>query len=176
MIKLIVLDRDGVINEDSPAYIKSLDEWHAIPGSLAAIAKLQRYGYRVVVATNQSGVARHYFTMETLALIHEKMLAQLEAVGGNRLEIFICPHKPEDNCTCRKPKAGMLLQAARQFNVNPKEILVVGDSMRDIMAAKACGATAVLVRTGNGERTIQNEKIDVPIYANLAEVVDLFVL
>ena len=176
MFKLIVLDRDGVVNEDSPTYVKSPDEWHAIGGSLAAIAKLQRYGYKVVVATNQSGIARHYFTTKTLALIHAKMMAQLEATGGHRIDIFICPHMPEDNCACRKPKAGMLLQAARQFDIDPKEMLVIGDSMRDIMAAKACGATAVLVKTGNGEQTIKNEKLDVPIYANLAEAVDLFVL
>ena len=176
MFKLIVLDRDGVINEDSPLYVKSPKEWLAIPGSLAAIAKLQLYGYKVVIATNQSGIARHYFTPKTLVSIHKKMLTQIAAVGGNAVDIFVCPHRSEDNCDCRKPKAGMLLQAARQFNIDPKEMLIIGDSIRDIMAAKACGAAAVLVKTGNGAQTLQNNKIDVPVYANLAEAVDLFVI
>jgi D-glycero-D-manno-heptose 1,7-bisphosphate phosphatase len=175
MFKLIVLDRDGVINEDSPLYIKSPDEWCAIPGSLEAIAKLNKHGYKVVIATNQSGIARRYFTSETLDLIHKKMIDQVTMVGGHIDGIFICPHGPKDNCECRKPKSGLLLKAAQQFNVDPKEMLVIGDSMRDILAAKACGAAVVLVRTGKGEEVIKTEKIDVPVFADLAEVVDLFI-
>ncbi|EKE00682.1 MAG: Histidinol-phosphate phosphatase [uncultured bacterium] len=175
MFKLIVLDRDGVINEDSPFYIKSPDEWHAIPGSLEAIAKLNRLGYKVAIATNQSGIARNYFTVETLNLIHKKMLAQVAEKGGRIDGIFICPHGPEDNCDCRKPKTGLLLQAARQFNIAPEEMLVIGDSMRDLLAAKAYGAKALLVKTGKGEETLK-AKADVPVYANLLEVVDLFVI
>jgi D-glycero-D-manno-heptose 1,7-bisphosphate phosphatase len=178
MFKLIVLDRDGVINEDSPFYIKSPEEWLAIVGSIEAIVKLQHHGYKVAIATNQSGIARHYFTAETLALIHKKMISQIEAAGGrfNVDDIFICPHKPEDNCECRKPKPGLLLQAVRQFNVDPIEMLVIGDSMRDIVAAKACGAAAILVKTGKGMDTLkQTENIDVPVYADLAEAVDLLV-
>lgn len=178
VFKLIVLDRDGVINEDSPFYIKTPDEWCAIAGSIAAIVKLQRHGYKVAIATNQSGIARHYFTAETLVLIHKKMIVEIEAAGGhfNVDDIFICPHGPEDNCECRKPKPELLLRAARQFNVNPTEMLVIGDSMRDIAAAKACGAAAVLVKTGKGEQTLkQAENIDVPVYADLAEAVDMLI-
>jgi D-glycero-D-manno-heptose 1,7-bisphosphate phosphatase len=175
MFKLIALDRDGVINEDSSSYIKSPSEWQAIPGSLEAIAKLKSYGFKVAVATNQSGVARGYFTQETLDSIHEKMTTQLAAAGGSIDAIFVCPHGPQDNCDCRKPKPGLLLQAARQFNVDPKEILFIGDSMRDILAAEACGAKAILVKTGKGEET-QKAGTDVPVYADLAEAVDLFVI
>lgn len=177
MYKLIILDRDGVINEDSPLYIKSQDEWHAIPGSLGAIAKLQRYGYKIAIATNQSGIARRYFTVDDLNLIHKKMLAQIASAGGNLHSdnIFICPHKPEDCCECRKPKPGMLLQAAHQFNIDPSEILMIGDSMRDIIAAKACGASAILVKTGKGEETLRAKNIDanIPVYTDLADAVDL---
>jgi D-glycero-D-manno-heptose 1,7-bisphosphate phosphatase len=178
VFKLIVLDRDGVINEDSPLYIKSPYEWYAIAGSIGAIVKLQRYGYKVAIATNQSGIARHYFTVDTLALIHKKMIAEIEAAGGRFSvdNIFICPHKPEDNCECRKPKPGLLLQAARKFNVDTTEMLIIGDSMRDIVAAKACGAAAILVKTGKGMDTLkQAENIDVPACADLAEAVDSFV-
>lgn len=173
MFKLIILDRDGVINEDSPFYIKSPDEWHAIAGSLEAIAKLQHLGYKVVVATNQSGIARNYFTLDTLDSIHKKMIAQIAAVGGNlgMNDIFVCPHGPEDNCECRKPKPGLLWQIAHQFKVKPGEMLVIGDAIRDILAAKTCGAAAILVKTGKGMETLK-AKIDVPIYADLAEAVD----
>jgi D-glycero-D-manno-heptose 1,7-bisphosphate phosphatase len=172
MIKLIVLDRDGVINEDSPSYIKTPDEWHPIAGSLEAIAKLKRHGYKIAIATNQSGIARHYYTKETLDLIHQKMLKQIETAGGHIDAIFICPHEPKDNCDCRKPKPGLLLQAAHQFNVKPEEILFIGDAMRDLLAAKACGATAILVKTGKGSEVLKTEKVEVPIYNDLADAVE----
>jgi D-glycero-D-manno-heptose 1,7-bisphosphate phosphatase len=173
MLKLIILDRDGVINEDSPFYIKSPDEWRAIPGSLEAIAKLQNSGYSVAIATNQSGIAKRYFTVETLNSVHKKMITQITALGGylDMNDIFFCPHEPEDNCECRKPKPGLLLQAARKFNVAPGGILVIGDTVRDILAAQACGAAAILVKTGKGMK-ISKTEIDVPIYNDLAEAVD----
>lgn len=169
MIKLIILDRDGVVNEDSPEYIKSPTEWHAIPGSLEAIAKLNQANFKVVVATNQSGLARGYFTQETLEQIHQKMLTQIANVGGHLDGIFICPHGPQDNCDCRKPKPGLLLQIAAKFNLKPEELLLIGDSMRDLLAAKACGANAILVKTGNGTKTLANQQITVPIFDNLAQ-------
>jgi len=173
MIKLIVLDRDGVINEDSPAYIKSPDEWHAIPGSLDAIAKLKQMGYKIAIATNQSGIARGYYTIDILHAIHKKMLAEIEKAGGEIDEIFFCPHVTEDNCDCRKPKPGLLLQAAKQFHIETSEMLFIGDSMRDILAAKNCGAKAIFVNTSNKPNDMLVAKhAGVPIYANLAEAVD----
>ena len=161
MFKLIVLDRDGVINEDSDAYIKSCDEWHAIDGSIEAIVKLQKCGYKVAIATNQSGLARNYFTTQELNLMHDKLIGLIKDAGGefSRKNIFICPHKPEDNCECRKPKPGLLIQAANYFNVDPSEILFVGDAERDILAAKAFGVRAALVTTGKGQKTLEQMKI-----------------
>lgn len=173
MIKLIALDRDGVINKDSPTYIKSPEEWEAIPGSLAAIAKLNKCGFKVAIVTNQSGVARGYYSLDILNAIHQKMLTQIEAVGGQIDEIFFCPHVNEDNCDCRKPKSGLLLQAAKQFNLEPSEILIIGDSMRDILAAKNCGAQAILVCSSNKTNDILAAKnAGVKTYADLAEAVD----
>lgn len=173
MIKLIALDRDGIINEDSPSYIKSPEEWHTVPGSMEAIAKLNRHGYKVVVATNQSGIARGYFTWETLNGLHQKMLAEVKAAGGQIDEIFICPHAPSDNCECRKPKSGLLLQAAKKFKITPQEILMIGDAMRDILAAINCGAKAIFIKTKNKENDLLlAKKAKIPIYENLAEAVD----
>jgi D-glycero-D-manno-heptose 1,7-bisphosphate phosphatase len=176
--KFIVLDRDGVINEDSPFYIKSPDEWHAIPGSLEAIVKLENHGCKIAIATNQSGVARGYFTKEILAAIHNKMLAQIRALGGSLQmeDIFICPHAPNDNCECRKPKSGLILEAAAHFKVDPKGILFIGDTIRDFLAAKACGASFILVKTGKGMDTLKDKNMenmgDFLVYNNLAEAVD----
>ena len=173
MYKLIVLDRDGVINEDSPLYIKSPAEWRAASGSIEAIAKLRRHGYKVVIASNQSGIARGYFTQNTLDAIHKKMLDQIEAAGGHIENIFICPHGPEDNCECRKPKSGLLLQAANKFNISPSEMLIIGDSMRDILAAKNCGAAAIFIETAHKADDLLTAKTaGVPVYAILAEAVD----
>jgi D-glycero-D-manno-heptose 1,7-bisphosphate phosphatase len=175
-IKVIAIDRDGVINEDSPAYIKTPDEWHPIPGSLEAIAKLNHAGFKVVVATNQSGVARKLFTSQTLENIHQKMRQDLAKVRGHLDGIFVCPHGPDANCPCRKPKPGLLLQIISQFQINPKEMLAIGDSMRDVLAARAAGCKAVLVKTGNGEKTIaevgKENLQDVEIFANLKEAVE----
>ncbi len=173
-MKLIILDRDGVINEDSDQYIKSIDEWRPIPGSLEAIARLNQHDYKVVVATNQSGVARGLFGLDTLNRMHAKMLKLLAEIGGEIDGIFFCPHGPEENCACRKPKAGLLLDIGRRFDVALTDVPVVGDSLRDLDAARLVNASPILVRTGKGERTIaQGEGLEhVPIYDDLAAVVD----
>jgi D-glycero-D-manno-heptose 1,7-bisphosphate phosphatase len=172
MYKLIILDRDGVINEDSPDFIKSPEEWYAIPGSLEAIAKLNHSGYKVVVATNQSGIARKYFTEATLEKIHAKMLAAIKAVGGKIDGIYICPHGPSDNCDCRKPKPGLLLRIAKDFHLAADQMLLIGDSQRDLQAAESCGVKAFLVKTGKGEHTLVKNTINVAVFADLAQAVD----
>ena len=152
-MKLVILDRDGVINFDSDQYIKSVDEWKPIPGSLQAIARLNHAGYRVVVATNQSGIGRGLFEMDTLNAIHEKMHKATALVGGRIDAVFFCPHTNTDNCECRKPKPGMLRQIAGRFNVDLTGVPAVGDSLRDLQAAAAVGARPLLVRTGKGVKT-----------------------
>ena len=152
-MKLVILDRDGVINHDSDQYIKSPDEWRPIPGSLAAIARLNQAGYRVVVATNQSGVGRGLFETDTLLAIHDKMLKALTQVGGRLDAIFFCPHTNADNCDCRKPKPGMLKEIAARFNADLTGVPAVGDSLRDLQAAVAAGAQPMLVLTGKGRKT-----------------------
>jgi len=171
-MRLVVLDRDGVINYDSDLYIKSPEEWVPIPGSLDAIARLYKAGFTVVVVTNQSGVARGMFDLAMLAAIHAKMTAAIEAAGGKLAGIFFCPHKPEEHCNCRKPKPGMLWQIEQRFGTSLAQVPAVGDAWRDIEAAKAVGARAILVRTGKGEETIRqhSQMIGVEIYADLAAV------
>jgi D-glycero-D-manno-heptose 1,7-bisphosphate phosphatase len=172
---LIILDRDGVINFDSDAYIKSPAEWHAIPESLAAIARLNQAGYTVAIATNQSGVGRGYYPLSTLDAIHKKMLDELVAVGGHIDMIAFCPHTPEDNCDCRKPKPGLLYQIADAFQADLTQTLVIGDAMRDLQAAHAANARAALVLTGKGEKNLtqhQEALTNVPVYKNLAAAVD----
>jgi D-glycero-D-manno-heptose 1,7-bisphosphate phosphatase len=155
MKKLIILDRDGVINEDSDDYIKSPEEWHPIPGSLEAIALLNQAGFEVVVATNQSGLARGYYTVSTLHEIHAKMHTALVKVNAKVTEIYYCPHGPEDNCTCRKPRPGLLLQIKAAYGLSSlSEVPFVGDSLRDIEAALEAGAIPVLVKSGKGEKTL----------------------
>lgn len=144
-MKLVILDRDGVINYDSPDFIKSPDEWRAIPGSLEAIALLNKAGINVAIASNQSGLARGYFTEETLQKIHQKMLDELKQYGGHIDKIFYCPHGPDDDCSCRKPNPGMLLAAFQYFNIEPDEACFVGDSQRDIEAAKRAACHSVLI-------------------------------
>ncbi|AJP48291.1 D,D-heptose 1,7-bisphosphate phosphatase [Rugosibacter aromaticivorans] len=152
-MKLIILDRDGVINVDSAQFIKSPDEWKPIPGSLAAIARLNQSGYRVVVATNQSGIGRGLFEMDTLNAIHEKMHKALTQVGGRIDAIFFCPHTSADNCACRKPKPGMLQEIAKRFNTDLTGVPAIGDALRDLEAAVAIGAQPILVLTGKGQKT-----------------------
>jgi len=150
---LIVLDRDGVINRDSPDFIKRPEEWIALPGSPAAVAQLTQAGFTVVVATNQSGVARGYFSPEMLTAIHEKMLAVIARAGGHIDAIHVCPHGPDDGCDCRKPGTGLLRDIAFAYARAPGELIVIGDSLRDLQSAWEFGAEAMLVRTGNGAAT-----------------------
>ena len=175
MMKLIILDRDGVINHDSDAFIKSPEEWIPIKGSLEAIARLNQAGYRVVIATNQSGIARGLFDMQTLCAIHQKMHAATQLVGATIDAIFFCPHAAADNCDCRKPKAGMFHDISKRFDVNLRGgVVTVGDSLRDLQAGFVAGCTPYLVLTGKGQKTL--EKGGLPpgtcIYPDLSAIVD----
>lgn len=171
MKKLIILDRDGVINHDSEDYIKSPEEWHPIAGSLGAIAKLNRH-FKVAIATNQSGIGRGYYDIDVLDAIHEKMQQALAAKGGHIDAIFYCPHKPNANCDCRKPKPGLIHQALSYFDVPVEQALVIGDSLRDLEAAQSANVDAILVATGNGAKTLNkhpDKLADIPYYDDLAE-------
>jgi D-glycero-D-manno-heptose 1,7-bisphosphate phosphatase len=169
-MKLVILDRDGVINVDSHDFIKSPEEWRPIPGSLEAIVKLNQAGYQVVLATNQSGVGRGLFEVSTLNAIHDRMHRALAQIGGRIDAIFFCPHAQDANCACRKPKAGLLEEIAHRFNVDLKGVPTIGDSLRDLQAAASVGAEPILVLTGKGEqtRTAGGMPPDTQIYADLA--------
>lgn len=174
--KLIILDRDGVINQDSDAYIKSVDEWLPIPGSLEAIARLKSAGYSIAIATNQSGLARGYFNSATLAEMHTKMANLLAALGSEIDGIFYCPHGPDDNCDCRKPLPGLVHQIEKALGLSAKGCYFVGDSLRDLQAAKAAGCKPVLVKSGKGLATYKKIKTDKslgfersPIFENLED-------
>lgn len=174
-MKLAILDRDGVINQDSPAFVKSPDEWIALPGSIDAIARLSQAGWRVVIASNQSGIARGLFSMDTLNAIHAKLRREVVHAGGMLEAIFICPHGPDDGCTCRKPRPGMFLDIARRYDLpDLNGVPAVGDSLRDLQAAAAAGCSPWLVMTGNGRKTWDTG--DLPagtqIADNLAAVVN----
>ncbi|MCP5268141.1 MAG: D-glycero-beta-D-manno-heptose 1,7-bisphosphate 7-phosphatase [Zoogloeaceae bacterium] len=173
-MKLVILDRDGVINFDSAQYIKSPAEWLPIPGSLEAIARLNQAGYKVVVATNQSGVGRSLFDMDTLNAIHDKMHKSAAAVGAHIDAIFYCPHAADENCGCRKPKPGMFERIATCFNTDFAQVPAVGDSLRDLQAAAATGARPMLVLTGKGEKTQADGNLPegTLIFADLAATVD----
>lgn len=175
-MKLIILDRDGVINHDSDSFIKSPEEWIPLPGSLEAIARLNQAGYRVVVATNQSGVGRGFFAMATLNAIHQKMHTSAQQVGADIDAVFFCPHTQVDNCDCRKPKSGMLVEIAKRFEINLRHesVIVVGDSLRDLQAGFVLGCVPYLVLTGKGQDTLSKGGLPpgTKIYADLAEVVD----
>jgi D-glycero-D-manno-heptose 1,7-bisphosphate phosphatase len=151
--KVIVLDRDGVINQDSPQFIKTPGEFIPIPGSIEAIASLGDAGFSVVIASNQSGVGRGLFDHNTLRSIHDKLIDLVEQAGGRLTGIYVCPHHPDAGCDCRKPLPGLLKRLAADLDVQPTELIVIGDSQRDLAAAAAVGARPVLVRTGNGKRT-----------------------
>lgn len=156
---IIILDRDGVINYDSDQYVKTLDEWQPIPGSIKSIAALSKAGFQIYIATNQSGIARGYYTLETLELMHQKMIHLVEAEGGKIAGIQYCPHGPDDNCTCRKPKSGMLeaIEAELGADFHSVPAIMVGDSKRDLEAGVARGCKAVLVLTGKGRDTQYKE-------------------
>lgn len=150
-MKLVILDRDGVINRDSDAYIKTVDEWQPLPGSIEAIARLSKAGYTVVVATNQSGLGRGLFDLDTLEAMHQKFRDEVEALEGRVAAIYYCPHTPNDDCLCRKPLPGMLAAIAEDFGISSIEgTPVIGDSLRDLQAGVACGCQPILVRTGKG--------------------------
>lgn len=149
--KLVILDRDGVINQDSDDYIKSADEWIPIPGSIEAIAKLSKAGYSIAVATNQSGLARGYFDNDTLSAMHRKMIDLVSQAGGSIQHIAFCPHGPDDNCLCRKPKPGLLEQISASLDIQlSTDVVFVGDSMSDLNAGINAGCRSVLVQTGKG--------------------------
>jgi D-glycero-D-manno-heptose 1,7-bisphosphate phosphatase len=153
--KLIILDRDGVINYDSDQYIKSPDEWRPIPGSLEAIARLNHAGFRVVVATNQSGLGRGLFDMATMIAINEKLHKAVAHVGGRIDAVFYCPHAADSDCDCRKPKPGLLQEIGQRFGVELTGVPCIGDSLRDLQAAQAVGAQPILVLSGKGEKTLR---------------------
>jgi D-glycero-D-manno-heptose 1,7-bisphosphate phosphatase len=173
-MKLIILDRDGVINFYSDLFIKSPDEWMPIPGSLEAIARLTREGWRVVVATNQSGLARGLFEMATLNAIHAKMHKAVAQAGGRIEAVFYCPHAADMNCDCRKPKSGLFSEIAARYGSELNDVPAVGDSLRDLVAAASVGARPLLVRTGKGEKTLAAGGLpeNTPVFADLSEVVD----
>lgn len=172
-MKLIILDRDGVINFDSDQFIKSPDEWKPIPGSLEAIASLNQAGYRVVVASNQSGVGRGLFDMATLNAIHAKMHKLLTQAGGRIDAVFFCPHAADSDCDCRKPRPGLMRDIARRYHQELRGVPAIGDSLRDLQAAAQVGAQAILVRTGKGEKTLETGGLpdDTQVFADLAEAV-----
>jgi len=175
---VVILDRDGVINEDSDAFIKSVEECRLIPGSVDAIARLSQAGYTVIVATNQSGLSRGLFDEFALARIHQFIVSQVEEAGGKITAFFYCPHGPDDNCACRKPLPGLLTQAEGELSLSLNGCPFVGDSLRDLQAAEAGGCIPVLVRTGKGQRTIDaglpEELLHTEMYVSLSEFVDSF--
>ncbi len=175
MNRLLVLDRDGVINHDSDDYIKSPEEFHWIQGSLAAIARLTMAGYRIAVATNQSGLARGYFDLSTLDRIHSNLMTAVAQAGGKIEGIFYCPHGPDDGCECRKPLPGLLYRIRDTFQVPLEGNFFIGDSISDVQAAFAASMLPILVRTGKGQRTIAKHGSDlagVPVFENLAAATD----
>ncbi len=150
---LVILDRDGVINRDSKDFVKTTDEWLPLPGSIGAIADLSRAGYTVTVASNQSGLARGLFDRNALSAMHRKLRRLVAAEGGHIDRIVVCPHGPTDGCNCRKPKPGLLHRLGRYYKTDLDGVPVIGDSLRDLEAARASGARPILVRTGNGRKT-----------------------
>ncbi len=177
-MKLIILDRDGVINEDHDNFIKNPDEWIPIPGSLEAIALLNKHDYTVAVATNQSGIARGLYSIETLDAIHAKMHQAVKSAGGHIDAVYYCPHINEDNCECRKPKSKMLQDIAKQFQVDlnapdAKKVPGIGDSLRDLQSFANAGCAPMLVLTGKGEQTLTGGNLpnNTLIFNDLAEAV-----
>jgi len=173
-MKLVILDRDGVINHDCDDYIKSPDEWIPIPGSPEAIARLNQAGFNVVVATNQSGIARGYFDVSALNAIHAKLHSVVNEAGGQVDGIFYCPHSPSDNCKCRKPLPGLLHQIEERFSLSLKNVPFIGDSIPDIECARAVNARPLLVRSGKGK--ITENKIsaadNIPVFDDLSDAVN----
>lgn len=182
-MSLVILDRDGVINEDTGDFIKSAEECRPIPGSIEAIARLCQAGFTPVVATNQSGLGRGLFDLDDLEAIHAKLTQLVEAEGGSLGGIFYCPHHPDDDCKCRKPKTGILEAIEAEFNTSVQGLPFIGDNLRDLQAAEAKRCQPILVRTGNGEATlkllIEGEANlfaqEVPNFDNLAMAADYLI-
>ncbi len=175
---LVILDRDGVINRDSDAFVKSPAEWLPLPGSIDAIAALSGAGFTVTVASNQSGLARGLFDRAALHAMHRKLRRLVDAAGGRVDRIVVCPHGPDDGCSCRKPRPGLLLRLARHYGIRLDGVPVIGDSTRDLEAALAAGAQPILVRTGNGARTessLPSALAHVAVYDDLAAAADALV-
>jgi len=176
-MKLIILDRDGVLNQDSDAYVKSVDEWIPLPGSVEAVGKLCKAGYTVAVATNQSGLARGYFSQADLDAMHAKMTALAAAQDGEFAHIAYCPHGPDDHCDCRKPLPGLIHQIEKALNVTAEGAWMIGDSIRDLEAGAAAGTKVALVRTGKGEKsehklTSHGSLSEAPVFDDLAAFAD----
>ncbi|MDQ4425537.1 D-glycero-beta-D-manno-heptose 1,7-bisphosphate 7-phosphatase [Thalassolituus sp.] len=176
-MKLIILDRDGVLNQDSDAYIKSVDEWIPLPGSAEAVGRLCDSGYTVAVATNQSGLARGYFSQADLDAMHDKMIKLAAAEGGEFAHIAFCPHGPDDHCDCRKPLPGLIHQIEDALKVSAEGAWIVGDSIRDLEAGAAAGCNTALVRTGKGEKsehklTSHPSLAQAPVFDDLATFVN----
>lgn len=173
-MSLIILDRDGVINQDSDNFIRTVEEFIPLPGSLEAIARLNRAGYRVAIATNQSGIGRGLFDLPTLNAMHDKLRRLLLATGGQVEMVVFCPHRPDENCDCRKPRPGLYQEIGHRMEVSLEGVPVVGDSLRDLQAAQAVGAHPILVRTGKGERTLaKGEGLEgIDVYNDLSAAVD----
>jgi D-glycero-D-manno-heptose 1,7-bisphosphate phosphatase len=176
--RVVILDRDGVINEDSDSYIRSLSDWRPIAGSIEAIAALSQAGYTVAVATNQSGLGRGYFELEALESIHAKLNMLVAEQGGVVSGIFYCPHTPEEDCQCRKPATGLLRAIESELYISVHDAFFIGDSLKDLQAGEAAGCLPVLVKTGKGMQTlakIQREDValdnpkNIPVFADLAE-------
>lgn len=177
---LLILDRDGVINEDSDDYIRSLADWQPVAGSIEAIADLSRAGYRIAIATNQSGLGRGYFKLDALEAIHAQLCQQVEDAGGEIAGIFYCPHLPDAGCACRKPGTGLLQAIEAELGESPRGCHFIGDSLKDLQAARSYGCLPVLVETGKGQHTaakLRSRTADlqhpenIPVYPNLAHAV-----
>lgn len=176
-MKLVILDRDGVVNFDSDQFIKNPNEWNPIPGSLEAIALLNQAGFRVVVATNQSGIGRGLFDMAMLNSIHAKMHKMVAQAGGRIDAVFLCPHAADSRCQCRKPKAGLFHDIAARFHIELSTVYAVGDALRDVQAAISAGARPMLVKTGKGLRTLEGGQLPegVPVFESLAHAVNAII-
>ena len=161
-MKLIILDRDGVINHDRDDFVKSADEWIPLTGSLDAIAFLTQAGYTIAVATNQSGIGRGLFTMQELSEMHQKMHKLVQQAGGQIDGICFCPHTAASQCQCRKPEPGMVLDSINRFSAKANEVYMVGDSLRDLQAIAAAGGKPILVRTGKGQKTLSQQHDQLP--------------
>ena len=173
-MKTLILDRDGVINVDSPDYIKTPEEWVALPQSIEAIVLASAAGWRVFVASNQSGLSRGLFDQAMLDRIFAKMFSTIKQEGGYIEACVYCPHAPEEGCECRKPKPGLLFQIRDQYHVDLSSAIMVGDSLRDIEAARQANVRPILVKTGNGEKTLEKHpelKKEIIIYSSLWEAV-----